>query len=113
MLLTSSIKSSNKKNGCTSTEFQIQKQIVDYLKVRRIPCFRTNVSYRKGHAMAKESVGVPDIVGVAPDGKFIGIEVKKPGGVVSDEQRKWLADIERSKGIAIIAFSVDDVLKRL
>jgi hypothetical protein len=97
----------------TLTEFQIQKQIAEYLRKKNIPFFRTNVSYRKGQPIAKESVGVPDIVGVLPDGRFLGIEVKLPGKKPTLLQEAWIEAVNRHKGIAFIAYSVDDVIARV
>jgi len=67
--------------------------------------------------------GIPDIIGikkvkvadlvaagVEEVGLFVGIEVKRAKGVMSDDQKKWKRRILDSKGIFVEARSVDDVI---
>ncbi len=51
--------------------------------------------------------GFPDVVGVAPGGKFIAIETKKKGGVVSKVQAGVLAAMEK-KGAACAVIASRD-----
>jgi len=53
--------------------------------------------------------GVPDIIGCFK-GRFIGIEVKAPKGVVSSYQQNFIDRINEAGGIGIIARSLDDVI---
>ena len=57
--------------------------------------------------------GVPDIVGILPDGKFLGIEVKTENGKLSPHQENFLAAINAAGGIGFCARSVDDVIEKL
>ena len=50
--------------------------------------------------------GVADILGITNDGRFIAIEVKRPGGRASREQQYYLSRIKALGGIAGIASSV-------
>ena len=50
--------------------------------------------------------GVADILGITNDGRFIAIEVKRPGGRASREQQNYLSRIKALGGIAGIAKSV-------
>jgi len=50
--------------------------------------------------------GVADILGITNEGRFIAIEVKRPGGRASREQLYYLSHIKRLGGIAGIATSV-------
>ena len=50
--------------------------------------------------------GVADILGITDDGRFIAIEVKRPGGRASREQQNYLSRIKALGGIAGIATSV-------
>lgn len=69
--------------------------------------------YLKVHGSAYQPAGTPDIL-VSVNGKFVGIEVKKPvGGVVSDLQKHHISRIEKSGGVAFVARSVDDVKREL
>jgi hypothetical protein len=57
--------------------------------------------------------GVPDIIGVLPGGKILGIEVKRPGGNPSERQIEFLDKIRRSGGIAFVATSIEEVERQL
>lgn len=62
--------------------------------------------------------GSPDIVGILPGGRFVGVECKRPlgprggtrGSVQSDEQVAFQAECERRGGLYVLARSVDDVI---
>jgi Holliday junction resolvase len=56
--------------------------------------------------------GVPDIIGIY-QGRLLGIEVKVPRGQPSENQKQFIAAINRAGGIAFVARSVDDVIKAL
>lgn len=56
--------------------------------------------------------GVPDIIGVYK-GRFLGIEVKAAGGVLSDHQKNFIDRINAEGGIAFVAKSLDDVIENL
>lgn len=56
--------------------------------------------------------GFPDLIGVAPGGRFLAIEVKRPPNKPTKFQSAFLA-LFRSKGaIAFWADSVDDAIKK-
>lgn len=61
-------------------------------------------------------VGSADLIGIAPDGRFLAVEVKVPesgsrrAGRVSPEQRDFLAAVNAAGGIGGIARSVEDAL---
>jgi len=58
--------------------------------------------------------GIADILGVLPpDGKFLAIEVKRPGRKPTERQRQFLEQVEAAGGIALVAYSVEDVAKKL
>jgi hypothetical protein len=46
--------------------------------------------------------GSADILGCLPDGRFLAVEVKAARGVLSPEQREFLADIKALGGLAIV-----------
>jgi penicillin-binding protein-related factor A (putative recombinase) len=56
--------------------------------------------------------GISDILGVY-EGRFLAIEVKRPGGRVSSEQRAFIERVNEEGGVGFVAYSVDDVVKRL
>lgn len=84
-------------------EQTIQKEIIDYLK-------SIGAYYVK--TMVTASNGTPDIL-CCIGGKFIAIEVKKDGGVVSKLQEHHIKNIKKSGGIAFVARSVNEVKTRI
>jgi hypothetical protein len=100
-------------------EKDIQKAILDYLQnIKHIYCWVNKTTgtwdnqlkiYRKGTTFK----GVPDILGILPDGKFLGIEVKKKGNYPSPEQKEFIKNINERNGVAFVAYSVDDVIEGL
>jgi len=65
--------------------------------------------------------GAADIQGIIgpaphcdkPAGRFLAIEVKQPGKVQTDEQRRWMAMVVAMGGLYILATSVEDVKNQL
>jgi hypothetical protein len=53
--------------------------------------------------------GWPDITGLLPDGRFIGVEVKAPTGRQSPVQRLMEQEIRKRNGIYVLARAVEDV----
>lgn len=101
------------------TEAAIQKQILEYLEIRGIFHFRNNTGAFPSEYKGKKrfirfgSVGSSDILGIYPGGRFLAIEVKRPGGKLSDHQKHFLEQVQARNGIGIVAHSVDDVMKVL
>jgi len=97
--------------GMNLSETEIQKQILDYLTTVGIFAWRNN-SGRRG----KVSYGLPgscDILGILPDGRFLGIEVKGPTTKVQDNQYHFMRTVNDNNGLAFIAYSVEDVENEL
>jgi len=57
--------------------------------------------------------GGSDIIGIAPDGRFLAVEVKTETGRVRPEQTVFLDVVRKAGGIAGIARSVDEALALL
>jgi hypothetical protein len=94
-------------------ESDIQKQILDYLKLKRVVCFKhRNVGIMKPNGsyipLAFGEKGISDVIGCLPDGRFLAIEVKKPGGRPKPEQKEFIASVNRNNGVGIIAYSLDE-----
>lgn len=58
-------------------------------------------------------VGSSDIIGIAPDGRFLAIEVKTKTGRASKEQLRFIEAVKNAGGIAGIARSVEEALDLL
>lgn len=57
--------------------------------------------------------GSADIIGLAPDGRFLAIECKTEKGHLNDSQRTFLEIVRKNGGIAFVATCADDLKKHL
>lgn len=89
----------------TLKETDITRQIRTVLKTLGIFHFK-----HFGGPLAPK--GISDLIG-CHEGKFIALEVKRPGGKPSPEQMQFIADVQRSGGIAGVVYSVEDVIELL
>ena len=94
------------------TEQNIQGQILEYLNLRNIIAWKNQTGTPGGRYRIGRS-GAPDIVGIMPDGRFLGIEVKKPGEPLSEGQEKFLNDATARGAFVISAYSVACVAEAL
>ncbi len=53
--------------------------------------------------------GSSDLIGITDEGRFLSLEIKTGKDTPSDEQKAWLAFIERMGGIQAVIRSVQDV----
>lgn len=58
-------------------------------------------------------VGSSDIIGIAPDGRFLAIEVKTQTGRATDDQIRFIEAVRRKGGISGVCRSVEDALDLL
>ena len=86
-------------------EKNIQKEILNFLNINGIFAFKVS------GGMFQKS-GISDII-ACHCGKFVAIEVKRPGGKVSPLQEDFCQKVHYHGGQAIIAYSLDDVKKAL
>jgi len=88
-------------------ETEITTAIIKYLKECRCFCFK----HWSGGFSRK---GISDVLGCLPDGRFIAIEVKRPvGGRVTEDQEKFIRQVNDAGGLGFIARSVADVRDKL
>lgn len=95
------------------SEKNIQDQIRDYLDRRGIYNRRCNVGASRmngGIWVRFGKKGDPDLFAIFR-GMHIAIEVKRPGGEQSDEQKSAMGQIRNAGAIYILAESLDDVLE--
>lgn len=97
-------------------EKEIQKVILDYLEARHIFCWKEH----SGGLLVDGGTrympiglrGKSDIFGIYK-GKFLAIEVKRPSGVLTEEQQSFLDRVNREGGIAFVARNLEDVINTL
>ncbi len=100
------------------SEADIQHLIIAWLQTKRFFVWRQNTvgvyDAAKGRYRASNSKkGVCDILGVLPDGRFLAIEVKSAKGKTSQDQDAFIAQVNKSGGLAFVARSLDDVKAHL
>ncbi len=102
------------------TETQLVRQILDYLALRKIFAFRVNTmgvpTWRNGKIdgfRPAPTTGVSDILGVMPNGRFLAIEAKVGSNKPSPNQEQFLANVRKSKGIALVVYDLDGVIAGL
>jgi len=96
-------------------EKDIQLSICQYLQLRKHFFWRANTvpvydttkqSYRAMPQFARN--GVPDII-LVRDGQFIGLEVKRPGGRLSEAQERFRDELVAAGGQYHVVQSIDDI----
>lgn len=97
-------------------ESSIQRAIFEYLRYEGIFCFRVNqqgVPLHDGSGRWRRGPtrGISDILGILPGGRFLAIEVKRPGEKPTPQQEAFLEAVNQSGGLGIVATSIDDVEK--
>ena len=103
---------------CSMLEKHIQSQILAYLRLKGVFHWRqntgaVNIQGKNGNRFVRfGKPGISDIIGIY-NGRFLAIEVKTQKGRLSEHQKVFLKDVEDNGGIAIVARSVEDVIKGL
>lgn len=100
------------------TEKDICNNIVTALNFQGYCVWRVNTGAMKvdSRFIRFNAVGTSDIIGMQKStGKFVAIEVKKPGKekTLTPAQLSFLEMVKLNGGIAFVATSVDDALNKL
>lgn len=104
------------------SEAQILKAIMQLLhkhpKVAKVwrqnsGMFTKQYGNKTHYIRANTAHGMSDIMGILKDGRTLAIEVKSAKGIVQAHQHEFLNDIVKAGGVAFVARSTDDVLKKL
>lgn len=91
--------------GKSLKESDISKQIRSLLfQVGGLPIKIAGGAYQRP--------GISDFL-VCLEGRFIAIEVKKPGLKMTEKQELFQHEVRAAGGIAFVAYSVDDVVREL
>lgn len=96
------------------TEAEVLKSIMQFLSMKGAFHFRNNSGAysdaKSGRFIRFGKKGSSDILAIYPKtGQFWAIEVKRPGGLLSDEQITFLKDVRRSGGVSTVAESIEDI----
>jgi hypothetical protein len=84
--------------------------VLEYLRVKRIFCWRNNTGgfTRGSHFYKFGDVGSPDVFAVK-DGRIYGIECKVEGNEATEAQREWGKGFEEAGGVYAVAYGIKDV----
>lgn len=94
------------------TEGEIQKQIIDYLKLQNAIVVRHN-SGRARNNIKLSPVGFPDLQAILADGRIVFIEVKTPTGELRASQQIMIDILKKRGQTVIVARSLDDLRKEI
>jgi hypothetical protein len=105
-----------RKNKPKVYEKDVLKQVIQYLKLKKLKVFRMNSGsfplIRKdgssGFARGHEK-GTADVLAFTPTGSTLWVEVKSPTGKVSPEQAAFGKEMEHMGHIYIVARSIEDL----
>jgi hypothetical protein len=92
------------------SEHDIQGQILEYLTIKRIFHWRNNTgAFKKGkHFVRFGTPGSADVFACV-SGHLFGIEVKRPGGTLSDAQVAFCAALRAAGGTYLVATKLEHV----
>ena len=94
-------------------EKDVQRQIMEYLKMRGYFFFRNNTggfTNSKGHYYRFGYVGSGDIFGFTKSGRFFSIEVKATGKKPTPEQHEFMAKVNDTGNLAFYADNLETVM---
>lgn len=86
------------------------------LEILQIQAWRNNTGAlkdNKGRLVRYGKKGSADIIGILPDGRFLSVECKRPGGKIRAEQIGFMEMIKKNNGVACIVHSCDELMQEL
>lgn len=90
----------------------VKNQICGWLETQGVP-FTLHVRGKMKYTSSYMRKGWPDIHGVWKNGRALLIEVKAPGGTISEEQMRIIIKAKSLGAYAFFAYSLDDVRREL
>ena len=102
-----------KINGIKGNEKEVVAGILEYLKLIKVRAWRNNTGAFKdsnNHFYRFGLVGSADITGILPNGRRLEIECKHGRNRLTPAQEDFLKMIVENNGVAIIAYSLADVV---
>ena len=99
-------------------ENAVQRACLEYLRLRGVFCWRSNnnatFDRTRGVFRAFSGMpGVPDIIGILPGGRFLGIECKAKKGKQSDSQMEFEAQCKRLGGVYLLVRDVMELARMM
>ena len=93
------------------SETDLVRACLAWLALRHIPAWRINAGgFKTGkYFVHLAPAGFADIVAIAPGGRFLAIECKRPSGRLTPDQVTFAEDVRRAGGLAVVVRSVEDL----
>ena len=85
----------------------LERDIVTAIR-KYLASLGSDVFFWKEHGSVYGTNGVPDII-CCYKGRFLGLECKRPGGRLTELQKRAIEKINRAGGVACRVESVEDV----
>lgn len=99
--------------GHKPLEADVQKQIMQFLRYKNVFHYRNNTGAysdkESGRYIRFGSKGAGDIIAIYPGGRYWSIEVKRPGGKLSDDQIEFLLSVRKAGGVGSCVESIEDM----
>lgn len=74
----------------------------------KVPDIKRRAGYR-WVAFTRGAKGISDLIGINPEGIFVGVECKSAGGKATEHQSAFIDLIRSFNGIAIVADNLEDL----
>lgn len=84
------------------TKGEIRASAIKELQYRGVTCWKQNNLAVRGRIFIGER-GLPDVIGFTKTAVFVGCEIKTLNDRLSDEQKKFLTNLKKAGGVALIA----------
>lgn len=95
-------------------EKDLQKSIKDYLELKGYLVIKAPTAgiykHDTGRYIPLGRKGISDLIALKK-GIFYAIEIKVPGNTPTLEQQEFLQEVEQKGGVALLAYSIDDVIR--
>jgi hypothetical protein len=89
-------------------EKMFENEIRDFLKKKKIYHWKQwSGNIKQGDRYIRVKSGLPDLLGVLPNGILLGIEVKKENGIISDIQKKTISELNSNNSFCIVVYPKD------
>jgi hypothetical protein len=97
--------------GSNTREAPVLRGCLRWLHARGVFAWRNNTgtTWINGQPVSFGYPGSADILGIAPDGRFLAIECKSATGKQSEKQRAFQAKIEANHGVYLLVRSVEEL----
>ena len=92
-------------------EGELKLAICQYLESRGYVFWVNSAPWIRGRKATSRyaSIGVADVIGLTGAGRLFAVEVKAKGGKVAPHQARFLERVQVSNGIAVVAYTLENV----